>query len=113
MERSYFVSRDGLIQRNQFDEVPQRVEYSLSALGESLSPVFDEMAAWGRKYLAAGLAEKRNAGGECTGRSGAGKTTLIRLMLCELQASSGFITNVAERVIYIDQDYSLINDDLA
>lgn len=45
------LEKDGLILREQFNEIPPRVEYSLSDLGKSLSPVFDEMADWGRKHL--------------------------------------------------------------
>lgn len=43
---------DGLIIREVFAEVPPRVEYSLSPLGESLKPVFDAMVEWGTKYKA-------------------------------------------------------------
>lgn len=45
------LEKDGLISREQFKEIPPRVEYSLTDLGKSLSPVFDEMADWGRKHL--------------------------------------------------------------
>ncbi len=45
------LEKDGLILREQFSEIPPRVEYSLTDLGNSLSPVFDEMADWGRKNL--------------------------------------------------------------
>ena len=47
------LEKDGLILREQFNEIPPRVEYSLSDLGKSLAPVFDEMADWGRKNLSA------------------------------------------------------------
>lgn len=42
---------DGLILRTQFNEIPPHVEYSLSKSGKDFSPVFDEMAKWGSKYL--------------------------------------------------------------
>ena len=45
------LERDGLITREQFKEIPPRVEYSLTDLGKSLSSVFDEMAAWSRKNV--------------------------------------------------------------
>ena len=45
------LEKDGLISRKKYNEVPLRVEYSLTELGESLSPVFDEMADWGRKNI--------------------------------------------------------------
>lgn len=45
------LEKSGLIRREQYKEIPPRVEYSLTELGNSLSPVFDEMADWGRKNL--------------------------------------------------------------
>lgn len=42
------LERDQLIVRQQFKETPPRVEYSITELGSSLSPVFDAMAAWGK-----------------------------------------------------------------
>jgi DNA-binding HxlR family transcriptional regulator len=41
------LEQDGLIIRNQFNEIPPRVEYSLSALGKSMGPVLAEMEKWG------------------------------------------------------------------
>ncbi len=38
---------DGLIQRVYYKEIPPRVEYSLTDLGKSLSPVFRELEIWG------------------------------------------------------------------
>lgn len=43
----------GLIIRKQYKEIPPRVEYSLTDLGKSLSPVFDEMSRWGKKNILA------------------------------------------------------------
>lgn len=45
------LERDGLIKREQFKEIPPRVEYSLTELGKSLSPVMNEIAIWGNKNL--------------------------------------------------------------
>ncbi len=39
-----------LIIRTVFPEVPPRVEYALSELGESLRPLIEDMAAWGNAY---------------------------------------------------------------
>ncbi len=44
------LESDGLILREAFAEMPPRVVYSLSALGLSLRPVLDAMAAWGADY---------------------------------------------------------------
>ncbi|MFJ8265381.1 winged helix-turn-helix transcriptional regulator [Peribacillus asahii] len=41
----------GLIQRNVYPVVPPKVEYSLTELGQSLSPLLKEMCDWGQKYL--------------------------------------------------------------
>ncbi len=41
---------DGLIDRTVFAEVPPRVVYSLSPLGNSLRPIWDALAAWGDEY---------------------------------------------------------------
>jgi DNA-binding HxlR family transcriptional regulator len=42
---------DGLVIREQFKEIPPRVEYSLTELGKSLSPVLSEMEKWGSVYI--------------------------------------------------------------
>lgn len=47
------LERDGLIKRQQFKEIPPRVEYSLTDLGISLSPVFDQMQLWGENNILA------------------------------------------------------------
>jgi DNA-binding HxlR family transcriptional regulator len=41
---------DGLVHREVFAEVPPRVEYSLTPLGESLHPVVDTLDAWGKEW---------------------------------------------------------------
>lgn len=42
----------GLIVRRVYAEVPPRVEYSLTEVGESLRPVIDAMWKWGEGYQA-------------------------------------------------------------
>ena len=44
------LERAGIVTRKIYPEVPPRVEYSLSADGQSLRPVLAAMAAWGMKY---------------------------------------------------------------
>ena len=42
----------GLVVRRVYAEVPPRVEYSLTELGQSLRPIMDSMWAWGESYQA-------------------------------------------------------------
>lgn len=41
---------DGIVIRNDYAQVPPKVEYSLSELGESMRPVIDAMEQWGNEY---------------------------------------------------------------
>jgi DNA-binding HxlR family transcriptional regulator len=45
------LEEDGLLTRQQFNEIPPRVEYELTALGKSLSPVLNEMEKWGMENI--------------------------------------------------------------
>lgn len=51
-----FMEQDGIITRTVYPEVPPRVEYALSPLGESMRPIFGAMQAFGENYKA-GLLE--------------------------------------------------------
>lgn len=44
------MEEDGIITRTAFPEVPPRVEYALSELGESMRPIITAMEAWGTDY---------------------------------------------------------------
>ena len=44
------MEEDGLIARKVFAEVPPRVEYSITDLGNSLRPIIDSMMKWGEEY---------------------------------------------------------------
>ena len=46
------------------------------------------------------------------GLNGSGKTTLIRIILNDLEPGTGTIYRAENKSIYIDQEYSLINNDL-
>lgn len=44
------LEKDGLVNREVFAEVPPRVVYSLSELGQTLKPILDAMKNWGELY---------------------------------------------------------------
>lgn len=45
------LEEDGIIHRKVFPEVPPRVEYSLTQLGESLIPIVLMMYEWGKENI--------------------------------------------------------------
>lgn len=45
------LEADGFISRYDYKEVPPKVEYSLTELGQSFIPVLDFMKQWGENYL--------------------------------------------------------------
>jgi DNA-binding HxlR family transcriptional regulator len=44
------LEEDGIIYREVFAEVPPKVVYTLTEVGESLRPVLDAMREWGTEY---------------------------------------------------------------
>ena len=46
-----FLCGKGLIKKKQYPEVPPRVEYSLTPLGEKVLPIIDEIAKFGMENL--------------------------------------------------------------
>lgn len=44
------MEEDGIITRTVYPEVPPRVEYALSDLGETMRPILDAMQEWGDNY---------------------------------------------------------------
>jgi DNA-binding HxlR family transcriptional regulator len=62
------MEHDGLIERTVYAQVPPKVEYRLTALGETLLPVLEAMYAWGEQTREAASHTKfantnANAGG--------------------------------------------------
>ena len=52
------MEADGIITRTVYPEVPPRVEYALSPLGETMRPILDAMQAWGNAFKAGKFAEE-------------------------------------------------------
>jgi len=44
------MESDGIVTRTVYPEVPPKVEYALSELGESMRPIIKSMEAWGKSY---------------------------------------------------------------
>ncbi|MBR1693715.1 MAG: helix-turn-helix transcriptional regulator [Lachnospiraceae bacterium] len=45
------LEEEGLITRTVYPEVPPRVEYELTEIGEEFKPVLDSIEVWGNKYI--------------------------------------------------------------
>ena len=49
------LQQAGIIERRQYNEMPIRVEYSLTTKGESLIPVLNTISDWAIKHSDAGI----------------------------------------------------------
>jgi DNA-binding HxlR family transcriptional regulator len=56
------MEADGIVARNDFREIPPRVEYSLTAFGVSLGCALVPLCDWGRKHMARIAQRKAHAG---------------------------------------------------
>jgi len=45
------LETDGLVVRKVYPVVPPKVEYSLTARGESIKPILDAICTWGTDYM--------------------------------------------------------------
>ncbi len=46
------LERHGLVARKFYQEIPPRVEYSITDLGLTLDPIFKSVCTWGTKHIA-------------------------------------------------------------
>ena len=53
------MTDDGLVYRQDYQELPPRVEYGLTDLGKEMLPIIDALANFGNYYKAV-LAERKN-----------------------------------------------------
>lgn len=44
------LEADGLVHREEYPQIPPKVEYSLTERGQSLIPILDHMCEWGEKH---------------------------------------------------------------
>ncbi len=44
------LEADGLVHREEYPQIPPKVEYSLTEKGRSLIPILDQMCAWGEEH---------------------------------------------------------------
>lgn len=44
------LEADGLVHREEYPQIPPKVEYSLTERGASLIPILDSMCAWGEEH---------------------------------------------------------------
>lgn len=45
------LEREGLIIRTEYPQIPPKVEYSLSEIGEKFAPVLESIRTWGLEYI--------------------------------------------------------------
>ncbi|MDU7336692.1 MAG: helix-turn-helix domain-containing protein [Clostridium sp.] len=48
----HMMQDNGLIERTVYNQIPPKVEYSLSQLGRNFQPVLDAVGVWGEEYIA-------------------------------------------------------------
>lgn len=58
------MEQDGIIHRQVYPQVPPKVEYSLTPLGESLNPVLEAMHKWGLQHPVANAEQLPDLGKE-------------------------------------------------
>lgn len=56
------LEADGIVQRQVYREVPPRVEYSLTPMGQGLTPILYQLRDWGSAYEASVVGEEHFVG---------------------------------------------------
>jgi DNA-binding HxlR family transcriptional regulator len=64
------LARDGIVKRQDANEIPPRVDYSLTPSGNQLIPIMEAMCLWGSKHLGVlpTLPPRPSASGETSAR---------------------------------------------
>lgn len=44
------LEADGLVHREEYPQIPPKVEYSLTGKGKSLIPILDQLCEWGEQH---------------------------------------------------------------
>ena len=52
------LETEGLVLRTEYPQIPQKVEYSLTEIGEKFAPVLESIQIWGLEYIR--YLEKKN-----------------------------------------------------
>ena len=47
----HMLEENGLLIRTSYNQIPPKVEYSLSSLGQHFKPVLDAIEVWGNEYI--------------------------------------------------------------
>lgn len=54
------LEHDHMVHREVYQEVPPKVEYSLTDWGKSFIPILESMGEWGKKYIANANDDRRS-----------------------------------------------------
>ena len=59
------LEKDGFIHRKIYEEIPPKVEYTLTQLGQSFLPILETMFEWSEKYLCPDYVNPYNTADNC------------------------------------------------
>lgn len=52
------LEADGLVHREEYPQIPPKVEYSLTEKGKSLIPILDQLCEWGEQHREDGTGDR-------------------------------------------------------